>query len=108
MIFIPFLENAFKYATNKKIPKAISLHFDIGEKEVFFTCRNAYTPQKPIPADGGGLGLKLIRQRLELLYQDRYALNIHSAPDTFTVELRLQLHEPATQETTYATGPVPA
>ena len=108
MLFIPFLENAFKYATNKKIPQAVSLHFDIGEDEIFFTCRNAYTPQQPLPAEGGGLGLKLIRQRLELLYKDRYALDIHPAPDAFTVELRLRLHEPATRQTAYATGPVPA
>ncbi len=105
MLFIPFLENAFKYATNKKIPKAVSLHFDIGEREIFFTCRNAYTPPQPLPADGGGLGLKLIRQRLELLYQDRYQLHLHPAPDAFTVELRLRLHEPATQPTAYATVP---
>jgi len=108
MLFIPFLENAFKYATNKKIPKAVSLNFDIGEEEIFFSCRNAYTPGQPLLADGGGLGLKLIRQRLELLYKDRYDLNIHPAPDAFTVELRLRLHEPATQPTAYATRPVPA
>ena len=54
------------------------------------------------------MGLKLIRQRLELLYKDRYALDIHPAPDAFTVELRLRLHEPATRQTAYATGPVPA
>lgn len=40
MIFIHFVENAFKYATNKKIEKAISIRLDISDNKVSFLCKN--------------------------------------------------------------------
>ena len=39
----------------------------------------------------GGVGLKNIRERLNLIYGDRYTLNISDASGTYAVELVIPL-----------------
>jgi len=40
----------------------------------------------------GGIGLKNVRRRLDLIYPDAYRLDIVETPDTFSVRLGLSLH----------------
>jgi two-component system, LytTR family, sensor kinase len=41
----------------------------------------------------GGLGLKNIRRRLQLLYPHAYTLDIKDLPNSYEVELTLRIHE---------------
>lgn len=91
MIFIHFVENAFKYATNKKIENAISIRFDISENEVSFFCKNHVNLPDVKSQDNNGLGFKLIKKRLDLIYKKDYSLNVNSEDNWYIVQLEIHL-----------------
>ncbi len=93
MIFIPFIENAFKHATNKKIGEAITIGIAISEQEVQFTCVNVFDKNKRNGQAHSGLGNELIRQRLDLLYQKKHMLHIYKTEDTFNAHLTIPLDD---------------
>ena len=89
MLFVPYLENAFKYATNKKVSDAIRIQISIDETQIRFQCINVVDPGKTGLDTPGGLGNDLIRQRLTLLYQDHYTLTIQATENEYRVTLLL-------------------
>jgi len=92
MLFIPFIENAFKHSTDKKIDEAITIHIKIVNNEIRFICRNAINQQSSISASEGGVGLDIIKNRLSLIYPD-YKLKIDKTNSFYEVNLSLSLHE---------------
>jgi len=93
MLFISFIENAFKHCTDKKINNAIEIDIAIGDGEVHFTCSNAYDHVARLTQPKSGLGLDLIRNRLELLYKENYQLKIDKTKERFIVTLTVKLHD---------------
>jgi two-component system LytT family sensor kinase len=89
MLFIPFIENAFKHAENKKTENAININFDIAKSKIVFRCENRFNPNAPLKQDGNGLGSELIKKRLTLLYPDKHTLEISKNNNLYKVELRL-------------------
>jgi two-component system LytT family sensor kinase len=92
MLFIPYIENAFKHSTNKKISNAIEIGISVLDNTVTFTCSNAYDQSTALRQPHSGLGLELISSRLNLLYKNAYVLDIKQADDRFTVTLAINLH----------------
>jgi two-component system LytT family sensor kinase len=89
LIFMAFVENAFKYASreDKSINRiVISLKQEPGK--VHFVCENTYDEGE---SSEGGIGLTNATRRLELLYKDRYQLDIKNANNVYRVELTLTL-----------------
>jgi two-component system, LytTR family, sensor kinase len=94
MMFIPFVENAFKHCTDKSIPGAIRFTFTIDDHQVKFESVNVSDRTQRINKDeAGGVGLNIVRRRLELIYPGMHALNIKDENDTFTVTLSINIHE---------------
>ena len=93
MIFIHFIENAFKYSTNKKIENAINIRFDISEKKVSFICKNHTKTLNDMNPDKNGLGTKLIKQKLDLLYKKDYVLNVKEKDNWYIINLEIQLDD---------------
>lgn len=91
MIFIHFVENAFKFATNKKIEKAISIKLDISDKSVSFMCKNHINSSDLTTQVNNGLGISLITQRLDLVYKKDYILNMSKEDNWYIVNLEIQL-----------------
>jgi sensor histidine kinase YesM len=91
MLFIPFIENAFKHASNKKMNGAITLEISITEKQLHFTCVNMYDRTKSLVEEHSGLGIALIRQRLELLYKGHYELEINQRENSYCVRSVIKL-----------------
>ncbi len=87
MVFIPFIENAFKHATNKKIDGAIIITLLIEAQSVTFTCENKFNPLTK--NETNGLGNELIQKRLQLLYPDKHHLNVSHTTDQYCVYLKL-------------------
>lgn len=88
MVFIPFIENAFKHATNKKVENAISVKILIEDKQVRLTCENRYDPfaAKQNNRDGG-LGNELVQKRLDLIYKGKHQLEVAKNQDLYSVNL---------------------
>jgi two-component system LytT family sensor kinase len=91
MLFIPFIENAFKHASNKKMNGGITLEIVITEKQIRFTCINIYDTSKSLVEEHSGLGIALIRQRLDLLYKGHYELEITQRENLYCVTAEIKL-----------------
>lgn len=89
MLFIPFIENAFKYAENKKAGDVIQIRFAIAAERILFTCRNTVQQTQQAAPEAGGLGNELIRKRLALLYPGKHVLRTEKTGNTYLVELEL-------------------
>lgn len=93
MLFIPFIENAFKHSTNKKNSNAIDINILVRDNVINFSCSNAFVKSNVLTEQDSGLGLGLIRRRLELLYKGKYELEVSQNNDRFKVTLCLNLNE---------------
>ncbi|WP_183575224.1 sensor histidine kinase [Mucilaginibacter sp. X5P1] len=93
MLFISFIENAFKHCTDKKINNAIEIDIAILNGEVHFICSNAFDISAQLTQPKSGLGLDLIKNRLKLLYKENYQLKIDKTNERFIVTLTVKLHE---------------
>ena len=92
MIFIVFVENAFKHVENKKKDKAIELKMRITPDKLCFTIGN--TIKRNIGDKNGkegGIGLTSVKQRLDLIYQNNYELDIRSDGDYYEATLQIEL-----------------
>ena len=87
LIFVAFVENAFKYSTrDDEQVNTIYIALRQTGSEVAFECRNSFEP----PASSReGIGLGNVRRRLELLYPGRHRLHIREENEIFIVNLTL-------------------
>ncbi|HPG10855.1 MAG TPA: sensor histidine kinase [Chitinophagaceae bacterium] len=91
LLLIPFVENAFKYVSHHTDKENyIRLHLDRANGTFFFTAENSKESQLPLN-EQGGIGLKNVSRRLELLYPGKHQLEIKETEDNFTVQLKLDL-----------------
>lgn len=92
LLFIPFVENAVKHNSDSESLSYINIGFTVKGKHLAFTCKNS-KPIKTVRREVGGLGLANIKKRLDLLYGANYSLQTDETDTTYTVDLRLTLHE---------------
>ena len=93
MIFLPFIENAFKHSKNKNIDNAIDIEFEINEDKVKMICKNYYEENHLEIEKNEGLGIETIHQRLNLLYPINHELVIDKTEHWFIVTLRINLDD---------------
>ena len=93
LILIPFVENAFKHGASLQTEGAeISVQI-IADPEIFILrVENSVEPDpsQRVNEISGGLGLANVKKRLELLYKDRYILDIDNKTDTFVIRLEIR------------------
>jgi two-component system, LytTR family, sensor kinase len=90
MVFIPFIENAFKHTNNKKRENAITVIIAIKEDVIQLICRNKYDPKSvKQPSRDGGLGNALVQKRLDLLYKGRHTLQVDNREELYSVNLTI-------------------
>jgi two-component system LytT family sensor kinase len=88
MLFIPFIENAFKHATSKDIKHNIRINFEITGKTVKFEMINICDKNEVFVKDkSSGIGLSMVKRRLELLYPGKHELKIENENNKFFVHL---------------------
>ncbi|HKO79179.1 MAG TPA: histidine kinase, partial [Chitinophagaceae bacterium] len=84
-LFIPFVENAIKHGASTVGHSYLTLHFRITEHQLHFASENSKPPVKTNSI--GGLGLKNIKRRLELLYPGNHTLEITDTKDKYIANL---------------------
>ena len=88
MLFIPYIENAFKHTTNKKLEKAISVHINVHPNKIQLTCNNKFNKGHALSnGKSNGLGNALIQKRLNLLYPNQHELKVSDSNKTYQVDL---------------------
>jgi two-component system LytT family sensor kinase len=91
MLFLPYIENAFKYGVSTTIPSVITIELGMEEKMLTFMVKNTIF-ENAVTADGyGGIGLSNTKRRLDLLYPGKHTFSAHKAEDTneFIVHLTI-------------------
>lgn len=99
LLFIHFLENAYKHSPARLEPGTIRVKVEVKTNTLVFSCQNPIAVNQGNELDvPGGIGLPNIKKRLALLYPEKHALDINSDGKIFSVtltiqDLHLQLHE---------------
>lgn len=90
LLLMTFIENAFKYGADNITPSFIDIHVTVEGGYFIMSVRNkiVITENK---SENSGIGIKNIKRRLDLIYQDDYTLDIKSENDVFSVKLKLKL-----------------
>lgn len=89
LILISFVENAFKHGVANDHQDPIKINIIANQKILHFSVSNK--KNKTNKDAMGGVGLNNVERRLQLLYPDRYKLNIVNSATHYTTELMLDL-----------------
>lgn len=89
LILISFVENAFKHGVANDPEDPIKINISANQKILHFSVSNRKS--KTNKDAMGGVGLNNVERRLQLLYPDRYKLNIVNSATHYTTELMLDL-----------------
>ena len=93
MIFQPLVENCFKH-TPLEVDKNSYIHIllEVKDNQILFTAENSQPLIKQKNNPGSfGIGIENVKRRLDLYYNENYALNIFDNNDSFKVELSINL-----------------
>lgn len=88
MLFIPFIENAFKHFTPNE-NAFIKIHFAIQRNAIRFRCVNSVEINMQKEKSTAGLGKDLIERRLTLLHPGLFELETKSEEKIYSVNLSL-------------------
>ncbi|MBR5845575.1 MAG: histidine kinase [Rikenellaceae bacterium] len=89
LIFIVFVENAFKHGISYNSRSYIHISIEVSAEgdRVHYTVSNSKNPSKW--KTHGGIGLDNVRKRLDLLFPKRYQLEIEDTAHHYSVELNI-------------------
>lgn len=89
MLLITFIENAFKHGISYTNASTIKIALTVFEKTLTLTVGNPIIEKNSFAA--GGLGLKNVMRRLDLLYPGKYLLDVYNDDSLHVVNLKLNL-----------------
>ncbi|MGI6573034.1 MAG: sensor histidine kinase [Fermentimonas sp.] len=90
LIFISLIENAFKHGVSGDKPSLIDISLVEHENgRVEFVSSNSYFPKSESDKSGSGIGLELVKRRLELLYPGSYTWRTEIKDEMYTTVLEI-------------------
>lgn len=90
LLFISFIENAFKHSGIDADPEGfIQIFLSFGGGEILFTCENSILSGMT-PRDKGGMGIANARARLDLIYPGGHTLTFRSTNLVYSVSLTIR------------------
>jgi hypothetical protein len=90
MLLIPFVENAFKHSNIEKVAESfITIDLVSTSDTIHFSIENSFKKEVKSQDGVGGIGIKNVQKRLNLLYPARHSLVILENNTTFKVELKI-------------------
>lgn len=92
MLFIPFVENAFKHGNILNGKLKIRIDFEVSDSHLIFKIENTAITEN-IENQQNGIGLENIRKRLDLLFPKRYELKTTQFKNRFVAALNIDLYE---------------
>lgn len=89
LLFIPFVENAFKHGTHPTKECFVHIELKTTEKMIYFTIKNSVISNRRVVKTN--IGLQNTERRLELIYPGKYELNIDKNEKEHSVELNIEI-----------------
>jgi hypothetical protein len=94
MLFISFIENAFKHGVSYQADSFVNFKLEIAEKQINCFIRNSkHKNKEKFDKSYSGIGLTNIKKSLELLFHNNYALDIHENDKEFEVKLTIPVYD---------------
>jgi two-component system LytT family sensor kinase len=94
LLFICFVENAFKYVgNNERGENRIDIVFTSENNRLIFKCLNTLDPIPVQNTEHKGIGISNAKRRLALHYPGKHDLDIHENGEYYVVKLTIQLNE---------------
>jgi sensor histidine kinase YesM len=90
MLLLSFVENAFKHGKKRVKTPGITINIKIENNKLNFMIANYTLAKQNNGNKSGGIGLKNITRRLELLYPGSHSLHILNESDQYVVNLELR------------------
>jgi len=92
LLFIPFVENAFKYVLHNQEKSDILIGIRASEYELWFYAENViFGSNMPSSSEDSGIGIQNVERRLALHYPDTHDLRINNNEGKFRVDLKIKL-----------------
>ena len=92
LLLLPFVENCFKHGTSNMLQNPwINLTVELKDTTLVMKLMNGKASATRPENEKNGIGIKNVRQRLELLYKDKYELQIWEDEEVFVVDLKVRL-----------------
>ena len=89
LIFIPFVENAFKYGVSTKESSSISIDIKTEGNNIVFNSVNYVVVTENTLTENTGIGINNVKRRLELMYPDKHLLTTVEKDNYYTVHLEI-------------------
>lgn len=89
LLFIPFVENAFKYGVSTVEPSEISISLAVEDHKIYFSVSNHIVKAARSSTVNTGIGIANVKRRLELLYPGKHRLEINETSDLYSVNLEI-------------------
>jgi LytS/YehU family sensor histidine kinase len=92
LILLPFVENCFRHGTSNMLENPwINLTVELKDTTLVMKLMNGKASSKVNGQNKTGIGINNVRQRLELLYKEKYDLQVREEEEVFVVDVRLEL-----------------
>lgn len=89
LIFIPFVENAFKYGVSTKESSTIDITIHTSNNKILFYASNNIVASESNLMENTGIGINNVKRRLELMYPDKHQLSTTIENKTYVVKLEI-------------------
>jgi two-component system LytT family sensor kinase len=90
LLFIPFVENAFKYGVSTKESSNINIEISTSGNKILFSTRNYIVPSENNLMENTGIGINNVKRRLELMYPGKHTLTTTQKDNYYTVQLEIE------------------
>jgi hypothetical protein len=87
LLFIPFVENAFKYGVSTKEASRIAIEIRTDKNIVYFRSENSIVVTDNRLLENTGIGINNVKRRLELMYPDKHRLVTEIKDNVYIVNL---------------------
>jgi sensor histidine kinase YesM len=92
LLLLPFVENCFKHGTSNMLQNPwINLTVELKDTTLVMKLMNGKSPVKVNGHLKPGIGISNVRQRLDLLYKEKYELQVREDEEVFVVDLKVEL-----------------
>lgn len=90
LLLVTFVENAFKHGVSYQGDSFIRIRCFIDDNSLIFETENSiFKKEDEINTNHSGIGLQNIRKRLDLLYPDKYAMDIFKDDKIYKINLKI-------------------
>jgi LytS/YehU family sensor histidine kinase len=95
LLFIPFIENAFKHGISYREKSFIHISMTVENNKIKFSCFNSLgqTSDKNSNENHSGIGLENVKKRLNLLFPDKHTLSIEKSDSEYMVLLEIEINQ---------------